>query len=110
MALISCFMMTFAIMMITIFSLSSIHAITLPSVAPTESIQSAQPECGFYLAPSTLADGIGRGVFAGKNFTKDEKMDTMISVTIPYGESGCVCVCVYECIAGCDACGALYVF
>jgi len=44
-----------------------------------------QPEkCGFFLAPSTLAGGIGRGVFAGRNYTKDEKIDTMITVTIPF--------------------------
>ena len=75
----------FAIILVSMFLLSNIHAITLPPTKPTSSNhQPAQAQCAIYLAPSTLADGIGRGVFAGKNFTKEEKINTMISVTIPY--------------------------
>jgi len=46
--------------------------------------QGQTQQCGLFLAPSTLAGGIGRGVFAGKNYTKEEKIDTMITLTLPF--------------------------
>ena len=53
--------------------------------AVSSSIETETEQCAFYIAPSALQiEGIGRGVFAGRNFTKDEILDVMISVTIPY--------------------------
>ncbi len=44
---------------------------------------SANDECSIWLAPS-LIEGIGRGIFAGRNFNKSELLDRQIAVTIPY--------------------------
>ncbi len=40
-------------------------------------------ECSVYVAPSII-DGVGRGVFAGKNFQPKEIVDTQLTITIPY--------------------------
>lgn len=39
--------------------------------------------CDIYLAPS-LIPGVGRGVIAGRNYSKQERFDTAVTITLPY--------------------------
>ena len=51
---------------------------------PPVCVSVKQPQCGLYMAPSTLGEGANMGMYAGKDFPKDEVIQKEIAIPIAF--------------------------
>ena len=58
-------------------------ALSIAVVAAQASTVASIASCGVYLAPSFL-EGVGRGLYAGRDYNDSEVIDSQTAVTIPY--------------------------